>query len=196
MRTLPEVRRSIDSDRDPIVSIWADAFGTDPVIRWFLPDDETYARKAHALFGFIFDVRHHGGEVWVVDGLAGAAWTPPGGLRPMVPTIAERWASLSDDLASDEIERMDVYNDRLDPLLPPDDNWYLGVLGTTPGHHGEGHGTAVVRPVLERASADGIPQSLETCVPANRDLYHRWGFEVTGEFSVENGSTVWVMVRP
>ncbi|NND04160.1 MAG: N-acetyltransferase [Acidimicrobiia bacterium] len=165
------------------------------MIRWFLPDDETYARKAHSVFGFIFDVRHAGGEVWVRDTVAAAAWTPPGGLRPTTPSVEDRWAALSTELDEDEVERMSEYDDALGALLPTFPTWYLGVLGTAPAHQGQGHGKAVTMPILDRADQAGEPQSLETCVAANRAIYESWGFEVTGEMEPAGGPTVWVMVR-
>lgn len=190
-----EVRRSVAADRGPIAAMWAEAFAADPVIRWFLPDEPTYLEKATALFGFIFDVRHLGGEVWVRDNIAAAAWTPPGGLRAMEPSPGQLWQALTAVLASDEMERIDTYGHMLDGFLPEIDNWYLGVIGTAPGHQRKGHGSAVARPVLVRAYHEGTPQSLETCVPANRELYVAWGFEVIGEFAVDESIDVWVMAR-
>jgi len=175
--------------------MWTAAFASDPVIRWFLPDEASYPSKGRALFGFMFDVRHLGGELWVRDNLAAAAWNPPDGLRPIDPPVAERWASLAGYLHGNELERIESYGDALDPLLPERPHWYLGILGTAPGQQGNGHGKAVMAPILERANSERVPQSLETCVASNRDVYQRWGFEVTGEFRVAEGPQVWVMVR-
>lgn len=190
-----EARRSIAGDRNSVVQIWVEAFAADPVIRWFLPDEGTYVEKAALLFGFIFDVRHAGGEIWVAPQRAAAAWTPPGGLAPMDPSPQQLWGEVAALLDEDLVRRMDDYEAELKRLLPEFDTWYLGVVGTMPGSQGLGFGSAVVRPVLARADAAGVPQSLETCVPQNRALYEKWGFEVTGEFSVGDGPEVWVMVR-
>ena len=188
-------RRSQAADREVVASIWAAAFASDPIIRWFLPDDRTYGRKARALFSFIFDIRHEGGEVWVYDGLAAAGWTPPGGLAAIVPSPQERWQAMTDVFEPDELDRVTRYNEELYPLLPRFDNWYLGVLGTAPGHQGQGYGRRVIAPVMAKADGAGVPQSLETAVRSNRRFYERLGFEVTRTLELDDAPAVWVMVR-
>ena len=190
-----DVRRSQAADREVVASIWAAAFASDPIIRWFLPDDRTYGRKARALFSFIFDIRHEGGEVWVYDGLAAAGWTPPGGLADVVPSPQERWQAMADVLEPEELGRVAHYNEELTPLLPSVDNWYLGVLGTAPGHQSKGYGRRVIAPTMSKADAADVPQSLETAVRSNRRFYERLGFEVTRTLELAGAPAVWVMVR-
>jgi len=190
-----QVRRAEDRDRETVAALWADAFAADPVIGWFLPDRTTYREKALAIFGFMFDVRHAGGEVWVKGDLAAAAWNPPGGLAAMNPSRMERWAQVGETLAADEMERIEGYGHQLAEYLPKPETWYLAVVGTRPGYQGMGNGRAVIAPVLDRADAAGQAQSLETSTPSNRDFYRRLGYEVSGEFSPAAGIQVWVMVR-
>jgi ribosomal protein S18 acetylase RimI-like enzyme len=190
------VRRSVADDRDRVAAIWTDAFAADPVIRWFLPDTTTYLAKARAIFEFMFDVRHAGGEVWVSDDVAAAGWTPPGGLAPMTPSAGERWRDVAAVLAPDEMARVETYGEALAGHLPERDTWYLAVVGTRPGYQGRGHGRAVISAVADRADSKGVAQSLETANAANRDFYQRLGYEVTAEFAPTAGILVWVMVRP
>jgi hypothetical protein len=70
----------------------------------------------------------------------------------------------------------------------------------TDGHHGQafalGFGAALLRPMLERCDADGVPAYLEATSPRNRALYERHGFEVTEELKLPaGGPPIWLMWR-
>jgi GNAT superfamily N-acetyltransferase len=66
----------------------------------------------------------------------------------------------------------------------------------TPAWQGRGYGTALLRPVLERCDADGVPAYLESSTPRGRALYDRNGFEVVEECRfAHDGPPVWRMWR-
>jgi hypothetical protein len=52
-----------------------------------------------------------------------------------------------------------------------------------------------MRPILDRADAEGMPAYLEATSPLNRRLYERHGFEVTQEFVLPKGPPMWAMWR-
>ncbi len=136
-------------------------------------------------------------DVWTTDSRAGAAlWAPP-----------RRWrSSVREDLALTR----SVARFRLAARLPftaagmlgierrhpPEpDHWYLAVLGIDPSAQGQGLGSAVLRPVLERCDADGIGAYLESSKERNIDFYARHGFRVTGELALPRGPAMWPMWR-
>ena len=80
----------------------------------------------------------------------------------------------------------------------PGPRWYLGVLGVAPERQGQGLGTRLMQPVLERADREGLPVTLETGQPRNLPIYRRHGFEVLRELPPPEpgGPPVWTMRRP
>jgi ribosomal protein S18 acetylase RimI-like enzyme len=61
------VRRLHAEQRDAALATVVAAFRTDPLLRWWFPDDATYDALASRFFGVLLDTRLDGGEVWVVD---------------------------------------------------------------------------------------------------------------------------------
>jgi predicted GNAT family N-acyltransferase len=71
--------------------------------------------------------------------------------------------------------------DLMDRKHPREPHWYLFLVGSDPARRGQGHGRAVIAPVLEQCDRDDMPAYLESSNPENVPYYARYGFEVTGE---------------
>jgi ribosomal protein S18 acetylase RimI-like enzyme len=79
---------------------------------------------------------------------------------------------------------------------PTEPHWYLAVVGTEPSRQGEGIGSALLAPVLERCDHDQVPAYLESSNEANLAFYARHGFEVTRTIDIEQGGPrIWPMWR-
>jgi GNAT superfamily N-acetyltransferase len=78
----------------------------------------------------------------------------------------------------------------------PGKHLYLSILGVEPSRQGQGLGSALIRPMVERADAEGLPCYLETFQPRNLPLYQKHGFKITVE-EVEPNSGVrgWGFLR-
>lgn len=72
----------------------------------------------------------------------------------------------------------------MDRHHPRDPHWYLMMVGADPDRRGQGLGSAVIRPMLDRCDTEGLPAYLESSNERNVPLYHRLGFEVTDEFQL------------
>jgi GNAT superfamily N-acetyltransferase len=73
---------------------------------------------------------------------------------------------------------------------------YLVFLGVLPAAQGRGLGSALLRALLARADADGLPVHLESSSPRNLPLYEQNGFHVTGgPIALPDGPSVWPMWR-
>ncbi|MER5456574.1 GNAT family N-acetyltransferase [Micromonospora sp. NPDC002389] len=184
----PEVGVATPADRTPVVDALVAAFVTDPVVRFFFSDDESYARSAAVLFGHLFDKQVVKGTVWTVErGAATAIWEPPvagtaildDGRRPALP--------------DDALRRVHAYDQALRAVLPRHPHWYLGILGTHPAHAGRRLGRAAMSAGLRRAADDGLPAVLETGNPVNVEIYRRAGWELVD--TLTDPIPVWVMRR-
>jgi len=176
------VRRIRADERDQALATVIEAFRTDPQVRWYLPDDATYASGASSFFGLLLDVRVEGGEVWVTDDCAAVAmWNPPGG-NLLGPEEADaRYARMAEALPAPSGARVLAMDAAVDELLPHEPHWYLGVLACHPSRQGKGLASAVIAPVLASADRTGLPVALETGTAANVAFYTRRGFAVTGQ---------------
>ena len=191
---MAEVRKAWTTDRASTLATISDAFATDPVVRWFFPDDSTYQARSSAFFGFLFDVRLAVDGVWVTeDGEAAALWSPPGAAS--LEWEERSWDQAAAELAPEEIERCDQWDAAVAPHHPDSPHWYLGVLATATAHQGRGLGPAVAQPGIEAAGRAGLPAFLETGVERNVALYERMGFVVTGVIDAPGLPNGWCMRR-
>lgn len=187
------------------------SFADDPVMRWLYPDDDGYLSANGAVFHGAMSGWLRLGEVWCTDDAAAlAVWIPPG--RPEIPSAPEGHAAL--EPADDLLDRFSIIGPLMAAHTPPDDHWYLQLLGTHPDWQRQGLGAALMASMFERADAEGLPCHLETETLVNVAYYRRHGFEVTAEFdipagehqhrysswgndpSTEVGPHMWTMLRP
>ncbi len=78
---------------------------------------------------------------------------------------------------------------------PTESHWYLALLATDPSVQGRGIGTALLRPVLDRCDAEGIPAYTETQKPGNVSWYGRSGFVTVDEIILPGTPSVWRLWR-
>jgi ribosomal protein S18 acetylase RimI-like enzyme len=89
-----------------------------------------------------------------------------------------------------------AYSERLHKKYAPSCHWYLLAIGIKKEYRGRGYGSGLLRPMLERCDAEGVPCYLETHNQENLSLYEHYGFEVREE-GVLPGSDRrhWAMLR-
>jgi GNAT superfamily N-acetyltransferase len=188
------MRPATTADRPLVVRTLTRAFATDPLLRWFFPDDGWWDQRALHLFGYFFDIRVDVSRVTVSsDVVAAALWS-----LPHDAPDDDRWAvQVQPHLAGDELGRLATFGTVREPLRQDPTFWYLGVLGVHPDWQRRGFGTAVLQPVLAEADAVGIATWLETATEADVAFYRSLGYSVSGEVDVPDGGPhVWAMVRP
>jgi ribosomal protein S18 acetylase RimI-like enzyme len=78
---------------------------------------------------------------------------------------------------------------------PRDPHYYLAILGVDPTAQGQGLGSQVIRPMLDRCDTEGVPAYLESSKPENVPFYERHGFRVTEEVKLPLGPPLWLMWR-
>ena len=192
------VRPASTSDRERILDVACAAFVTEPAFAHFFAD--AYDAHARVFLGFLLDLRIAGGLAWVeeVDDVVVAVsmWDPPGGIRLDAALQDELWRAAADQFGPMIEARLDAYDAAVHDLAPPGDHYYLGVIASDPEARGRGHGAAVLRPGLEAADASGLPTYLETGTEGNVGFYTRFGFGVSHELDLGDGTTIWCLTRP
>ncbi len=137
-----------------------------------------------SLYGAILHDCFWHGEVFVLGDSRGlACWLPP---PRAVPTfwrqarsgmLALPWhfglSGFRKLTAYDQVARR-LHHDHA--AMP---HWYLAAIGVAPEFQGQGIGSALMRPMLERADREGLHCWLDTHQEQNVRLYERHGFEVS-----------------
>jgi GNAT superfamily N-acetyltransferase len=192
------VRELTATDVRPLARTLGAAFYDDPVMRWLLPDDARRLRQARSWFGLLLrDIYLRAGASYTTDDvLGGALWMPPGGICASASrqlALLKRIAPILEHDLHRFLEGLSFIGSHR-PTSPP--HYYLTYLGVQPDSQGQGIGTKLIRPILERCDTDRTPAYLEATTARNRELYARIGFELIGALDYPHGGpTTWRMWR-
>jgi ribosomal protein S18 acetylase RimI-like enzyme len=184
------IRPAVPEDAEPIAASLARAFDDDPVARYSLPSDR---RRAGQLRRFYLQrMRTLLPEELVFcdqDRRGAALWAPP-----------DRWRTPLSELVRTRIvtSRLPLFlvgGMRVEHRHPREPHYYLAILGVDPAAQGEGIGSRLMQPMLERCDAEGVGAYLESSKESNVAFYARHGFRVTGEVKLVFGPKLWLMWR-
>jgi GNAT superfamily N-acetyltransferase len=188
------VRKAAEDDLRELDQSLAEAFFTDPVVEWWIPDVDRRKQILPAFFGVITEATLPGDELYVSDDfVGGAVWLPPGG-QPSKDEMAELAPKLeraTEEYAEPLFEMLAL----MDEKHPIEPHHYLFFLGTRPEWQSRGIGSALMKVVLDRADREGEPAYLEASSERNKRLYLRHGFTVTGEIRLRDAPPLWSMWR-
>lgn len=193
--------RATLADEKRVSETLARAFADDPVIDYFVRDDEE--RDAALRTWFSFAVRKLGlpdDHIWMTpDASAIALWLPP----PQRTMVFTPWQELRmiptmlSVVGMDRVVRMQKLRTAFESHHPKAPHWYLMFLAVDPNAQGMGLGSALLQSVLAKIDAKSEAAYLEASSEKNVPLYKRHGFEVKGEFRPEpSGPPIWSMWRP
>lgn len=190
------MRRAIRDDIPGLSRTLGRAFDDDPVMGWFLPDEERRRKRLPDFMAGLTRVSSmpHG-HVYTTDGWLGAAlWNPPGTWQTSIAGQFRLLPSMARSLGSRLFTVAKAFTS-IEKHHPKEPHWYLLMLGTEPDQQGKGIGSALMAPVLEICDREGVPAYLESSKEKNIPFYSRHGFEVTGELTLPDGPTMWPMWR-
>lgn len=189
-----QVAQAAASDVPEVVETLAQAFDAVPIFRWFIPDAARREQILPVFFEAMVEAYLPWGQIHrSADGLAAAVWAPPG---------AQMTADVAAVLGERTAAAMGEYEARMTELRPLLAPWryagphhYLHFLAVRPQAQGKGYGSALLRGVLERSDAQGIPAGLNATSEDNRRLYERHKFVVRQEVTLRDSPPLWCMLR-
>ena len=172
------------------------AFASDPVVTALFGEEAVEASRLAQYFELECRLAFAGhGEVWLDDdGLGAALWRRPGGY-PEPLSAAIRVLPRALRLFPRQFLRASRGTARLARVHPREPHWYLVAVGVVPEATGQGRGTALLAPVLERCDAERLPAYLEASTEDNARLYARLGFERRDAVEIHAGVHVHPMWR-
>jgi predicted N-acetyltransferase YhbS len=186
------VRTAAPSDADALTALITEAFATDPLWSWAIPD----VRAMETWWRLLVTSALRYPTVWIAgDYAAAAVWIPPGGVE-LTHAEEERVEPLLHDLVGARAPQVVELLERFDASHPSDaPHYYLSLLATANRHRGHGLGMELLRDCLRRVDDRGVGAYLESSNPANDRRYERVGFRRTGSFSTPDGAcavaTMW-----
>jgi ribosomal protein S18 acetylase RimI-like enzyme len=197
LREEVELRHASVEDTVPVAATLAAAFQDDPVMRWWIADDAARAAVVPRFFEFALEhqyARHE--EIYIAgeDGGA-AAWCPPNEWRLPEEEFAALAPGYFEAIGEEYFERGAMIVGLVEERHPEMPHWYLPFIGVRPDRQGRGIGSALLASMTTRLDRDGLPAYLEASSERNRALYLRHGFEVTGDLTLPDGPTMWLMWR-
>ena len=195
------VRRATIQEIPDLAATLARAFAHDPFYSFLAGDAPERGQRMQDGWSGILRFGSAGlAETYTTDDHAGVAlWIPPGHRGPsiidslrMMPSIARLagWRRLR--VVTNAVAALEERHRHHAPVA----HFYLSALGVEPDRQGEGIGTALMQPVLDRCRREGIPAYLETATARNVLLYERLGFDVVEELTLpETDVHGWLMLR-
>ena len=199
-----EIVRLRDDQEAACAALAARAFFDDPIFVWIEPDGPARRVLLEAMFLALTRRSHRLAlALTTAPAMLGASlWKTPE-LRRLTPeqkamTGIDRLHESQSPAAQARFAAVFEPAGAALEEVSPEPVWYLGVLAVEPGHQGQGIGTRLMRPILERADRERLPVTLETGQPKNLPLYRRYGFEVSRELPPPEpgGPVIWTMKRP
>jgi GNAT superfamily N-acetyltransferase len=191
------VREATRADRAAIGEVLGAAFQVEPVYHWLFPDPALRRRRLGPLLRTMVTHLHRDlGVVHVAtdgDDIVGVAlWDAPGAAKPGRGRILRALPGMLRAMGR-RLPRLARLGGPLDAARPSTPHWYLSHLGVAPHLQGRGVGTALMRamPPLR----DGAPAYLE-CKPENVAFYQRFGFDLSGEVTIDADLLLLTMWRP
>ncbi|MFE9805361.1 GNAT family N-acetyltransferase [Streptomyces sp. NPDC005227] len=195
------IRVADGGDRELVVRLLDEAFQNDPVSGWVFPDPAHRRATHHRLMAAFADVVLAEGRVDLAeDGSACALWLDVpaedhegGGGEPQGEDGPAQLRAAVDP----DNERVELIG-RLTADVHPSGraHAYLWMIAVSPERQGEGLGSALMEPVLDRCDREGLAAYLEASNARSRDLYERLGFVLTGRpLDLPDGPRMWPMWR-
>ena len=194
-------RRLTTGDVDDAAAVLVRALFDDPVWRFVLPSPRRRARTMNSLVRadverYVADAdafrNEHGVALWrrVVPRPESARSPRPSEVLDRRPSREER------DQFGRHWRRARRVAGAIRALRPdPGEHHYLHLIGVDPGDAGQGHGAALVTPVLDELDGDGVPAFLVSSNPDNLGFYRRFGFVVSGSVELPGGPMLHAMWR-
>lgn len=186
------IARAGAADLDDAAQTLAAAFESYAWTRWSIPADDYPVRLERLQRLYLGHALEHG--IVLVGGIGA------GNVDGVIAVLSPSAPAPSDELQAQAAElhgaRLAVVAAAQTPPLP-DGVWNLATLGLHPEAQGHGLGAALIGAALAEVDASRVTAdtALETSDDRNVRLYERAGFTVTATTQIQDGPTVYTMLR-
>jgi GNAT superfamily N-acetyltransferase len=202
-KTAPEIARVRDDQIEVAAAVLARAFHYDPPIVYILPDAAERARLLPSFMKTFVTYASMFGEPLTTPAdkpEAVALWLPLDDLNETPERDrqagVDRIPAIFGAATFERFTRFVKFTERFHQQTAPGKHLYLQFIGVEPSRQGQGLGSALVGPMLERADREGSVSYLETFQPRNVPLYQKHGFKIAiEEVEPYSGIRGWAFLR-
>jgi len=194
-----EIREATADEVPKVAAALAEAFVKEPVFTFLVPGRLRQEARLRRMFAVEIElyVLANGGTVWTTSGYDGAVAELPPGAWEMPKSITGRetlkwmWAFGTRLPRAIRVQRAMAERHLREP------HFYVRTVGVRTALQGQGVGSMLMQPTLERADSAGLPTYIEASSERSAALYERLGFLHMGVLQLpEGGPPVWPMRRP
>jgi GNAT superfamily N-acetyltransferase len=193
-----EVRTAAGDAVPKVAAALADAFTDDPVFTWLLPGRLRHQARLRTMFAA--ELEQYvlpNGTVWTTPGLDGALTELPPGAWNMANSVTLKEALKWIWVFGRRLALAMKVQRTLEERHMREPHFYVRAVGVRTALQGQGLGSALMRPTLERADSAGLPTYLEASSERSAALYERLGFVHLDVLELPaGGPPVWPMRRP
>jgi GNAT superfamily N-acetyltransferase len=182
-----------------VAAALADAFINDPVFTWLLPGSLRLQARLGTMFAVEMKqyVGPNGGTVWTTSGYAGAVTELPPGAWEMSMSFTGREALQWMRALGRRFPLAGTVQHAMEKRHLREPHFYVRTVGVRTTLQGQGVGSALMQPTLERADSAALPTYIEASSQRSAALYERLGFRHIDVLELPHGGPpVWLMRRP
>jgi ribosomal protein S18 acetylase RimI-like enzyme len=184
------------------VSCLVNAFANDPQVAYFFPvRPEARPYLVKEFFVILLEARLKLGmpvlQLMEGDSVLGVVMGYDT-RRPEWPPSQAKRLSAFESVNEGLVDRFTQADKIMEGLKPASPHYYLGVVGMNPTAQGRGKGRVLVDAFLSLSDLDTLSDGtfLETANPHNLAFYQHFGFEIIGQGSLDNSTSLWCLFRP
>ncbi len=195
----PAVRIATARDVPRLAGVLADAFTNDPLFTWMLRGSLRLKQRLRTVFTTEIEQYGlpNGGTVWTTPEYDGAVLELPPGAWQMPKSMTGREALRWLWAYGRRLPRAISVQKAMEERHPREPHFYVRVIGVRTARQGQGIGSALMQPTLQRADAAGLATYIEASTQRSAALYERLGFVHMDVLELPNGGPpVWLMRRP
>lgn len=196
----PIAVRTAAADAVPeVAAVLADAFINDPVYTWLLPGSLRLQARLRTMFAAEIEqyVVSNGGTVWTTFAYDGAVTELPPGAWEMSMSFTGKEALKWMRAFGTRLSLAGRVQHAMEERHLREPHFYVRTVGVRTALQGQGVGSALMQPTLERADSAGLPTYIEASSERSAALYERLGFVHMDVLELpEGGPPVWLMRRP
>ena len=194
-----EVRTAAADAVPKVAAVLADALINDPVFTWLLPGSLRLKPRLGTMFAAELEqyVLPNGGTVWTTSAYDGAVSELPPGAWEMSMSFTGKEALKWMRAFGTRLALAGRVQHAMEERHLREPHFYVRTVGVRTALQGQGLGSALMQPTLERADSAGLPTYIEASTERSAALYERLGFVHMDVLELpEGGPPVWLMRRP
>jgi ribosomal protein S18 acetylase RimI-like enzyme len=172
------------------------AFFDDPVFGWLIGRSSNRQARLERYFALQLAHSLADGCVWTSEGLQGAALCMPPGQWRLPPRLMIANGAGFTRIFRGRLPRAIGLLAAIERRHLRGAHYYFANIGVAPAAQGQGLGSRLMRPTLDRCDREELPAYLEASSERNAALYERLGFQCTEVLRFAGSPPLRLMMRP